>query len=392
MSTTALFRKPAPSFIHLDMARGLAALIVLVGHLRSFVFVSYGELKSHTPLELVVWAITGYGHQAVMIFFVLSGFFITRSVLVDDGTKGFSWAPYLIKRVTRLWIVLIPCLVLTLLWDRVGMSLSGLAFYSGQLYPMYNSGPSPVTGGTNLEPSTFLGNLLFLQTITAPIFGSNGPLWSLANEFWYYLLFPLLYFGVIRRWNLVSTTLNFALFIIICLFIGRYMALSGLIWLAGAFAYFIYDRGWLAKRLRTPGALVASMALLLISLAVSKVSYGTDFSKDFFIGVTAAGLVLVLAQYEVNSAVYRKSAQALANCSYSVYLSHFPFLAMLVNVILRNEKFGASILGYSIFVALGLVTFAYSYGIYWLFERHTAAVRRYCLTKYGQVVRGTLKA
>ena len=34
-------------------------------------------------------------------------------------------------------------------------------------------------------------NAFFLQTIVGPTFGSNGPLWSLAYEWWYYVLFPL---------------------------------------------------------------------------------------------------------------------------------------------------------------------------------------------------------
>jgi peptidoglycan/LPS O-acetylase OafA/YrhL len=34
-------------------------------------------------------------------------------------------------------------------------------------------------------------NAFFLQTIAGPTFGSNGPLWSLAYEWWYYVLFPL---------------------------------------------------------------------------------------------------------------------------------------------------------------------------------------------------------
>lgn len=33
---------------------------------------------------------------------------------------------------------------------------------------------------------------MFLQTRFTPVFGSNGPLWSLFNEFWYYVLFPAL--------------------------------------------------------------------------------------------------------------------------------------------------------------------------------------------------------
>src|ERR1700733_13522135 len=92
------FSKPVPSFIHLDTARGVAALVVLIGHLRSFVFVSYGGLATHTPIDAAVWAVTGFGHQAVMFFFVLSGFFIARSIQVDQRAGEFSWPIYLIKR------------------------------------------------------------------------------------------------------------------------------------------------------------------------------------------------------------------------------------------------------------------------------------------------------
>ena len=166
------------------MARGVAALAVLIGHLRSFVFPPYGMIIHRTPLDTVVWAISGFGHQAVMVFFVLSGFFITRSVLVDDRKEdGFSWPVYLIKRTSRLWMVLLPSLVLTFIWDSIGMHWATTSFYSGALYETYSSGPNPLTGGTNLEPVTFVENLLFLQTIVSPIFGTDGPLWSLANEF-----------------------------------------------------------------------------------------------------------------------------------------------------------------------------------------------------------------
>ena len=41
-----------------------------------------------------------------------------------------------------------------------------------------------------LTAPVFLGNAAFLQRILVPELGTNGPLWSLANEFWYYLLFP----------------------------------------------------------------------------------------------------------------------------------------------------------------------------------------------------------
>ncbi len=35
-----------------------------------------------------------------------------------------------------------------------------------------------------------LCNAAFLQTAACPQFAANGALWSLFNEFWYYMLFP----------------------------------------------------------------------------------------------------------------------------------------------------------------------------------------------------------
>ncbi len=387
MATKSSSKASVPSFVHLDMARGLAAFLVLLGHLRSFIFISYDELKGHSPIDTVVWAITGFGHQAVMIFFVLSGFFITRSIIIDDRMRGFSWPVYLIKRLSRLWIVLLPCLVLTLLWDSTGTSLNGVKFYTGQLYTIYNSGPNLETGGDHLGLSAFLGNLFFLQMIVVPIFGSNGPLWSLTNEFWYYLMFPLLYLSITRERRWLIGAVNISIFVGICIFIGPDIAIYGMIWLAGAFVYIIYDRGWFATQLKSPVALGLTFLALLLSLVVSKGRYGTDFTKDFSIGIAAAALVLVLTRIDGAALSYQRAARVLADGSYTMYLVHFPFMAMLVAVVLHNQKYEASLVGYSLFVGIGAVTLIYCYGVYLLFERHTGKVRRFCLTKYTDLAR-----
>jgi peptidoglycan/LPS O-acetylase OafA/YrhL len=46
---------------------------------------------------------------------------------------------------------------------------------------------------------TLLGNILFLQSIAVAPFGTNGPLWSLAYEFWFYIWFPALWVSWRRR-------------------------------------------------------------------------------------------------------------------------------------------------------------------------------------------------
>ena len=57
--------------------------------------------------------IVGQGHTAVIIFFVLSGYLVGKHVYLAFNTGRWSWREYAIKRLSRLWIVLIPALILT---------------------------------------------------------------------------------------------------------------------------------------------------------------------------------------------------------------------------------------------------------------------------------------
>jgi peptidoglycan/LPS O-acetylase OafA/YrhL len=379
--------KPPDSFTHLNMARGLAAFAVLLGHLRSFVFYPYGDLEARGPLEATIWAATGFGHQAVMIFFVLSGFFITRSIIVDNRRGGFSWTIYLIKRLTRLWVVLIPCLILTLICDKIGMIVGRPSFYSGQFFSIYNSGPSADTGGIHLDLAAFFGNLFFLQGIVSPIFGSNGPLWSLSYEFWYYLMFPCLYLIATQSNKFLTVSISVLLFMAIATFVGGDVLLGGLIWLFGATAYLIYDRGWIDSMLKSPVSAILGGLLLLISLAGSKNNYVPDAFRDLIVGFAAACFVLTIARYRGKIRFYFAVSTILADGSYTMYLVHFPFMACLVAIFLGPHKFNATFSGYLVFAFLGAVTLIYCYGIYWLFERNTPAIRRYWLMTYRRTTR-----
>jgi peptidoglycan/LPS O-acetylase OafA/YrhL len=62
------------TFLH--FLRWISALTVLVWHLVVFLFVPYSQLQSPgVLLKMFYWA-TGFGHQAVLVFFVLSGFLV----------------------------------------------------------------------------------------------------------------------------------------------------------------------------------------------------------------------------------------------------------------------------------------------------------------------------
>ena len=204
--------------IWFDFFRGLAAFLVLISHVRNLLFEDY--VPNGNPLAQFFYFITGFGHEAVILFFVLSGFFIIGSIHESVQRQQWSIRNYIINRLTRLWIVLLPSLLLTLCWDHLGLMLYSDAYtYAGTLINISPESPVLHLGITN-----FAGNLFFLQTILVTTFGSNGALWSLSNEFWYFVLF-LIDLVLIRSKKLDFVCNDFSLGIIFCMllwFISTY--------------------------------------------------------------------------------------------------------------------------------------------------------------------------
>jgi peptidoglycan/LPS O-acetylase OafA/YrhL len=237
----------------LDLIRALAACAVMVGHLRALFFVDFRQLSHKSwPLE-ALYFFTGFGHQAVIVFFVLSGFLISSTVIRSHVLGKWSWRDYAVNRATRLYVVLIPGLLFGFFWDRLGSWL----FAAKGIYAQPLSDLGPAVPLQNLTAGNFLGNFLFLQTILFNTFGSNAPLWSLANEFWYYVLFPVGLAACLawarRRFHLALPFTCLAIFI--GAFIGRGILIGFLIWLAGCGLVFLYSRVEIRSRLAALGLL-----------------------------------------------------------------------------------------------------------------------------------------
>ena len=128
---------------NLDLLRGLAALLVCAGHLRAFLMVDFGQIKPPTIFDRIFYPTTGLGHQAVVVSFVLSGYLVGGSVLTAYQSDRWSWTNYTLRRMSRLWMVLLPALVLTLVWDTFGRHWfpSG---YDGKFQALYNSSRPPL--------------------------------------------------------------------------------------------------------------------------------------------------------------------------------------------------------------------------------------------------------
>src|SRR5690349_12335860 len=81
--------------IYLDLVRALAAFFVVL---------------DHAPTLFDLPWIPRWGHQAVIVFFVLSGYVISN---VAD-TRETDARRFLIARLARLWSVLVPAAILIL--------------------------------------------------------------------------------------------------------------------------------------------------------------------------------------------------------------------------------------------------------------------------------------
>ena len=121
------FRQTGAS-VALDAIRGIAALLVLVDHCHNLFFVNCGQalgMTAHPRFIYVLYGLTSAGAEAVVIFFVLSGYLISGSIFRSLEQGRWSWKDYLIHRLVRLWLVLLPASVLCAAWDLGRVAMHG---------------------------------------------------------------------------------------------------------------------------------------------------------------------------------------------------------------------------------------------------------------------------
>ena len=363
----------------LDLIRGLSALVVLLAHVRGFVLLDLGQLESPGLVTKGFYFATGIHHQAVMIFFVLSGYFVGGSVIDALGRGKFSAPRYALARLSRLWVVLVPALLLTFLLDAAGKSIDPSA-YSGALREQFMSGPE-LGSEASASIGSFLGNLAFLQTIELPVFGSNGPLWSLANEFWYYVLFPLLAATLAPAWLPVTRHAmmlrlgSAAALGLLIWWLPAALLWKGLIWLLGVGVW------WLVKNERVMAVAdslpwrVASGGAFLACLMVSKTDL--PIGSDYAVGLSFALWMPSLIGPWRKRGCWVPLGNGMSAISYTLYVVHFPLLFFVAATQLKGKQFAPDGLGLAWFGGLGALCLLVSMLMWWLFERRTDAVRRW---------------
>jgi peptidoglycan/LPS O-acetylase OafA/YrhL len=364
----------------IDLSRWVAAMLVLIMHLRGVYFVDYSELSSRSLINKIFYFITGFGSQAVVIFFVISGYLVGGKTYEQIKSKNFSPGNYFISRFSRIYIVLFPALVIGSALDWFGINyLNQNGIYS------YAFGNSDLMqpADARLNTGVFLINLASLQTIAGPVLGSNRALWSLANEWWYYILFPIMASALhykSKKYLIISS-------IVILFFLPFKISLYFLIWLMGFLVSIIKYK--------------FNIYILGIILGISLFLSRSIVSNNLIFFIIALFYSLILAsmnEYKFNKnllCIYRKnfivqsifnflflSNKKLADFSFSLYAIHFPIIFILFAVLDKINLFyqcQPNLASYLIYFVLIVFIYITSYLFYLAFESKTLKLKIFLL-------------
>lgn len=341
-----------------DLLRSGAAFAVVFGHLRNLFFCDYSP-TSENLLAKAFYFLSGFGHQAVIIFFVLSGILIGQKAFNDLSNRHWSWRTYLFDRLTRLWIVLLPALVVTFVLDKIGMIL----FPDSTIYGGDRLGGNVISSPIQSSLWVYFGNALFLQQIIVSTAGSNGALWSLANEFWYYLTFPCLVEGTqkFHQKRQISLALVCGFFFVAWL-IKIHFFEGFLIWAMG----WLTLTAWNSLRKQSVSRFWLWAAGILFSggLVFSRL-YLSDWN-DWILGVVTSFLCWSLVNCPTDfSAQSQKVWSFFSNFSFSLYLTHLPLLVFLRAALLKGGTHW-TLDGTHFLAAILILTLCYFWA--WLFS------------------------
>lgn len=358
----------------LDFARWFAAGLVVINHLRGIVFSDYRLMHAGGLVFRFLFFVSGFGHSAVIIFFVLSGYLVGGEVLRSIQRGDFSARAYAVKRVARLYAVYLAALALGGALDWVGLHhFNGTGLYTHTIdFPALE-----YSTAKRLNVRTALANVLFCQRLIAEPFGSNEPLWSLANEAWYYLMFPLLAYALLGP-GVRARLCCVAFLAIAAWFVSGPMLAYFSVWLLGLVPCVLerplIGRPWIPALLMA-GLLAASRFWWLGSL--------TTLEQDLLLAVA---FVLLINSYDHSgsSAPPRLAGlnRALAGFSYSVYLLHWPLAVFIVAIMEQSTGFGLRMTAFNwgtgtFLAVLVLAVYAYAWAVSTVTERNTPAVRRW---------------
>lgn len=358
----------------LDKLRWISALVVALGHalaIMNYRGVAGGAWKFAADLR----------GPAVIIFFVLSGYLVGGPIL--SKMERFSFRDYAVARFSRIYIVLIPAILLTVLLDGLANYLfPGSAVYAS-VWPSGVFGDSAIT--THYGMWNVLATVFCLEPIMAHALGSAGSLWSLGYEWIFYFAFPVLCLSGNRIAGRLGIYGMVLLSVLVTAIFSRISAAFYSTWLLGAFA----ANFKLTDHLRSETLVLAVKNLAFLMLLAGVLLYEGVLGHQLgMLVIGGCGFVFLACPPLWESDMEWAGDRKLADFSYSLYVIHLQIQTFVAVLLWRSGWLSASgtqsvawsVLGTALLLLVSLVA---AYGFGQAFEARTQALARWLRGQLG---------
>ncbi|QQR35292.1 acyltransferase [Devosia oryziradicis] len=355
---------------YLDCVRGISAVVVLVGH-----------TLTALPWDSVVGTRFAVQRYAVVVFFILSGFLIAQKTM--ERVAQYSFTEYFVDRFARIFVAFVPALIFVAMVDNLLIS------------PFHALAPDPLT------PSTFIANLLMLHHTPFNRFfewlprfqpyGTGRPFWTIAVEWWLYMLFGIAFFARRMRGGekLLAAILIIPAFAVV-LYFTAWESIA-LVWFVGAgagIAFTVASDKWRAIA-RPVAGMVGLLSLAALAFRAGRLWPAESFNALDLQLIIFTALVFLAGLAWVNDAPIARALIAsrrfwvwLAAISYSLYLTHHTVLGAYVYLV--------GVKGWWDFAAICVISFVVAILFTWAFDRHhkkvAARLKRWVATRSGAQV------